>query len=43
VGKKGGWRALCRFRALGEYRQFTVEVNVTDPVDILLLGEANVS
>jgi hypothetical protein len=43
IGKGGQWTATCRFRNLGEFRQFAVEANITDPVDILLLSEANVS
>lgn len=43
IGKLGQYQATCRFRAMGQFRQMTVEANMTDPVDVLLLSEANVS
>ena len=41
IGRVGEYQARCRFLAMGQFRSFTVEVNMTDPVDVPLLAEAN--
>lgn len=43
IGRVGEYAATCRFRALGQARTLTVEMNVTDPVDVPILAEASVS
>ena len=42
IGGVGQYRATSRFRHLGQFRQLTAEVNLTDPVDVPLLSEANI-
>jgi hypothetical protein len=42
IGRKGGHEARARFMAMGQFENLTVEVNITDPVDVPLLSEANV-
>ena len=41
VGRAGQTR-VCSWRAMGQFRQFTAEINITDPVDMPLLSEANI-
>jgi hypothetical protein len=43
VGKVGEYEARATFRSMGQFRHFTGEINITDPVDISILGEALVS
>lgn len=40
VGRLGDYDARATWRAMGQFRQCTVEINMTDPVDVPLLGEA---
>lgn len=42
VGRRGERHATCRFRALGQFRQFTAEINITDPVDLTIYGECEI-
>lgn len=42
IGCLGQRGATCRFRALGQFRQMTAEINITDPVDVTLYGECEV-
>lgn len=42
IGKVGQYQARSVFNALGQFRNFTAEINLTDPVDVPLLSEANV-
>jgi hypothetical protein len=41
-GGQGQYEATVRYRNLGQFRRFTTEVNLTDPVDVPLLSEANI-
>lgn len=43
VGRKGQFWARTRFTAMGQHRHFTMEINITDPVDVPLLSEAVVT
>jgi hypothetical protein len=43
IGKVGQYGARCRFTAMGQFRNFVAEVNLTDPYDVPLLSEANVA
>jgi hypothetical protein len=40
IGKAGEYGIETRWQALGQYKHFTVEINMTDPVDVPLLSEA---
>jgi hypothetical protein len=40
IGKVGQHRAEVKFHALGQFKDMTVELNLTDPVDVPLLSEA---
>lgn len=40
IGKVGDTRAEVKLRSLGQYRNLTLEINLTDPVDVPLLSEA---
>lgn len=40
IGKVGEYRARARYVALGQFYNMTVEVNLTDPVDVPLMAEA---
>ncbi len=42
IGRAGDFDARCKMHGLGQFRHFTAEVNMTDPVDVPLLGEANI-
>jgi hypothetical protein len=42
IGRKGAYGARAKFGPMGQFLDFTVEVNLTDPVDVPLLSEANV-
>lgn len=41
AGRKGEYEITTRFRALGQFRQMTAELSITDPVDLEFLSEAN--
>lgn len=40
IGKAGEWGVAVKWQGLGQYRHLTVEVNLTDPVDVPLMSEA---
>lgn len=40
IGLQGQYGARTKFTALGQFRHFTMEINMTDPVDVPLLSEA---
>jgi hypothetical protein len=42
IGKVGQYRATAKFWALGQFEDMVAEINLTDPVDVPLLSEANV-
>lgn len=43
IGQRGQYTARARWRALGQFQtSMTAEINITDPVDVPLLSEANV-
>ena len=41
IGRIGQYEARAQFFAMGQFKHFTCEVNLTDPVDVPLLSEAN--
>jgi hypothetical protein len=40
IGKAGQWGVAVKWQSLGQFRHLTVEVNITDPVDVPLMSEA---
>ena len=42
IGGLGQYATQVEFRSMGQFRHFTMEINITDPVDVPLLSEANV-
>lgn len=40
AGRQGDYEARATWRAMGQFRRFTCEVNMTDPVDVPILAEA---
>jgi hypothetical protein len=42
VGRSGETELVAMWRALGSFRKFVVEINMTDPVEMPLLSDANV-
>lgn len=42
VARKGQHAARCRWTALGQYRRFCVEINITDPFEMPLQSDANI-
>ncbi len=39
---RAGQAMVCSWRAMGQFRQFTAELNITDPVDMPILSEASI-
>lgn len=42
VGGQGDYDARCIFRRLGQFRSFTVEMNISDEADLSMLADAQV-
>lgn len=42
LGMQGNYDARAVWRNLGQFRNFTCEVNMTDPVDVPILSEGNI-
>jgi hypothetical protein len=43
IGRLGEYEARATWRSMGQFRHFTCEINITDLIDIPILGEALIS
>jgi hypothetical protein len=43
IGRSGQYDATCRYRAMGQFRNMVVELNISDPADVPFLAEASVA
>jgi hypothetical protein len=43
IGRAGEHGVTVKWRTLGQFRHFTMEINITDPVDVPLMSEGIVT